>query len=198
MSKPLRKCTKCTLEAWTTEDLDLFCNDDGSKYKKRNLCLDCNKKYLKAYEKKPPKPKPLYLRKCVDCGLEAYTKEDLNHFRFNIRKPHERDNWCLGCYNDYQREKQYVKKGRDKQKEEMIATFEKPLRCYFCNGLITVMTGKTAESFVGHSLDGDHWNFDPDNKEPTHRSCHSRHHAPKTGPKLHYSEYLKIKKGGRV
>ncbi len=194
MSKPLRTCGKCGLEAWTTEDLDKFCNNKESKYGKRNLCKQCSKKYMKNYEVKPVKPKPPYLRKCKDCGLEAHSEEDLKLFRFHRHRPHSKDNWCLDCFNEYQKEKQYVKKGRDKQKEEMIATFEKPLRCFFCGRLITVMTGKTAESFVGHSLDGDHWNFDPNNKEPAHRSCHSRHHAPKTGPKIHISEYLKNKK----
>lgn len=177
MSKPLRKCSKCGLEAWTTEDLVKFCNDKGSKHKKRNLCLKCNKNYMRNYERKPPKPKPSYLRKCVDCGLEAHAKEDLKLFRFSIRKPHKRDNWCLDCYNKYQKTKKYVKKARDIQKEEIIENFEKPLRCYFCGELITIMEGKKAESFAGHSLDGNHWNFEPENKVPTHRGCHSQWHS---------------------
>lgn len=177
MANPLRKCTKCNLEAWTTEDLDKFCNDKGSKYKKRNLCLTCNKKYLKAYEKKPPKPQPLYLRKCCRCGLEAYTKEDLDLFRYAPRKPHQRDTWCLNCYNTWQRPRHYQRVRRKKQKQEMIDGFEKPLKCFFCRKPVTVMTGKTWKSFVGHSLDGDHDNFDPDNKVPTHRGCHSSWHS---------------------
>ena len=177
MSKPLRTCTKCGLETWTQEDLDKFCNNRESKYGKRNLCLNCNKDYLKAYTPKPPKPKPTYLRICKDCGLEAHTEEDLELFRFHRHRPHSKDNWCLDCFNEWQKEKEYVKKARAKQKEEMIASFEKPLKCFFCGGLITVMTGKTWKSFVGHSLDGNHNNFNPENKVPTHRGCHSSWHS---------------------
>jgi len=177
MSELLRKCTHCGLEAWTEADLELFQNNKRSKYGKRNQCKKCTSGYMKSYELKPPKPKTAYLRKCKDCGLEAYTQEDLKCFRNDPYKPHGKDMWCVDCYNAWQRPRHYMRARRAKQKEEMIETFEKPLKCYFCKGLITVMEGRTAESFVGHSLDGDHWNFNPENKVPTHRGCHSSWHS---------------------
>ncbi len=177
MSKPLRVCRDCGLEAWTKEDLEFFQNDKGSKHGKRNLCKECTSKYMKGYERKPPKPKTPYLRKCSRCGLEAYTEEDLERFRYVPSKPYQRDTWCKDCFNEWQRPRHYQRVRRNKIKNELIATFPKPLKCYFCGGLITLLTGRKDESLAIHSLDGNHDNWDPPNKTPAHRGCHSRWHS---------------------
>ena len=167
----------CGLEAITEADLELFQPNKRSKYGKRNQCKKCTSGYMKTYEQPPPKPKPLYLRKCKDCGLEAFTQEDLKRFRNDPDKPHGKDTWCLDCFNIYQREMKFQEKFRAQRKQEIIDNAPKPLRCYFCKGLITVMTGKTAESFAGHSLDGNHDNWEKTNKTPAHRGCHSSGHS---------------------
>lgn len=192
MSTPLRKCGKCGLEAWITKDLDKFCNDKASKHKKRNLCRECNKKYLKNYEKKPPRPKLNCLRKCKDCEKEANTQEELDQFMRSNNHPHGRVNWCKDCFNIYQRENKYQEKFRERRKQEVIDNSPKPLRCYFCEGLITVLKGKTWESIAIHSLDGNHDNWNPPNKTPSHRGCHSRWHS--TGDR--HPKRRNRKKGG--
>lgn len=52
----LRKCTKCGLEAHTHKDLALFTNNPSCKYKKANLCKECQTKAsIKSYEKNKEK-----------------------------------------------------------------------------------------------------------------------------------------------
>ncbi len=49
--------------------------------------------------------------------------------------------------------------------------------CYFCGEQITKMSGMESKSLFIHSLDGDHGNWEPTNKVPTHHGCHARYHA---------------------
>ena len=53
MSKPLRKCTKCGIEANNKLELELFINNRGCKYKKQNICKNCKKQIDKEYSKTP-------------------------------------------------------------------------------------------------------------------------------------------------
>lgn len=48
--------------------------------------------------------------------------------------------------------------------------------CHFCGEEIQGMLGRAPESLIIHSLDGDHDNWDPENKVPTHRGCHASYH----------------------
>ena len=100
MSKPLRKCKHCGLEALTLEDLDKFAPDRKSHYGKRNVCKKCRKQ-----QRETPFPKPDWLRKCRYCGLEAHTEEDLEQFHKSPkwRYPHGRINLCKKCSNLYKR-----------------------------------------------------------------------------------------------
>ncbi len=41
----------------------------------------------------------IILRKCVDCGLEAYTTEDLEKFSANSASKYGRQKICKECYN---------------------------------------------------------------------------------------------------
>ena len=49
------------------------------------------------------------------------------------------------------------------------------MRCYFCGEEVTKIVGSERDSLNIHSLDGDHENWSPENKVPTHQGCHSRH-----------------------
>jgi len=51
-----------------------------------------------------------------------------------------------------------------------------PQICYFCGGEIT-KRGRDGGSLLIHSLDGNHNNWDPENKVSTHKKCHAEHHA---------------------
>lgn len=51
-----------------------------------------------------------------------------------------------------------------------------PKLCYFCGEEI-VKRGRESDSLCVHSLDGNHDNWDPDNKVPTHKKCHTEYHA---------------------
>ncbi len=43
------------------------------------------------------------LRICRDCGLEAYTKEDLELFKRDNRSCYNRQNLCKVCSNEYEK-----------------------------------------------------------------------------------------------
>lgn len=49
------------------------------------------------------------LRKCRDCGLEAYTESDLERFITAKNAPYGRTTWCKKCHNIYQNNK-YIHK----------------------------------------------------------------------------------------
>lgn len=56
------------------------------------------------------------------------------------------------------------------------------LLCYFCKKIV-IKNGLESISLLIHSLDGNHDNWDPNNKVPTHKGCHQSYHIsgkPKT------------------
>lgn len=53
----------------------------------------------------------------------------------------------------------------------------KPAVCYFCKDVITQYEGVYGDSLAIHSIDGNHDNWDPDNKVPAHMKCHISWHA---------------------
>lgn len=62
-------------------------------------------------------------------------------------------------------------------RERFIESLGDNVMCYFCGEEITKKYyDGTAESLTLHSLDGDHGNWEPTNKVPTHLRCHSRYH----------------------
>jgi len=114
------------------------------------------------------------LRVCRKCGLEAQTVEDLELFAKGKRSLHGRKTICKKCQNAYNRE--YHQKTA-----ELVEVFRKRsfggfIWCYFCHEEITVLEGNEKDSLVIHSIDGDHDNWSPENKAPTHRICHSSYH----------------------
>jgi len=50
MSKPLRRCRLCELEANTEADLNMFVSDSKSKHGKANCCLECRRNEYSKYE----------------------------------------------------------------------------------------------------------------------------------------------------
>ncbi len=59
------------------------------------------------------------LRKCKDCGVEAWTEDELNSFRKVKKTPYGRGNWCKKCYAIY-----VINKIRK--------TFEGLIKCEIC------------------------------------------------------------------
>lgn len=63
---------------------------------------------------------------------------------------------------------------------EIIRSFTRPLNCHFCGEEIIEVGGRPREnSLVIHSLDGNHNNWDFENKVPAHNHCHASHHMSK-------------------
>lgn len=56
-------------------------------------------------------------------------------------------------------------------------TITMPQICHFCGEEIIDKFGDDSRSLVFHSLDGNHENWDPTNKVPAHRGCHSKWHG---------------------
>jgi len=93
----IRVCKYCNSEANTYEDLVFFVTDSGSKYGKKNLCTTCQKE-RRTYVKK--RASGDYLRKCLYCGVEAKTQEDLCEFVNHKDATHGKRNMCIECKKD--------------------------------------------------------------------------------------------------
>lgn len=108
-TQPLRKCRICGVEAHNKQDLELFTKDNDNLYERRQICKKCSNKEV-IYRKKHPKSKPVlpYLRKCLFCGLEAKTVEELELFIEAKQALYGRSNWCKKCASkrafEYQKE----------------------------------------------------------------------------------------------
>ncbi len=122
------------------------------------------------------------LRVCRVCGLAAHTEAELELFKINKKSHHRRQNLCKRCHNKNPYKKE------DPRRNEFIAVFRERspdglLHCYFCDGEVSKLKGQDSDSLNIHSLDGNHDNWDPANKVPTHYWCHLSHH--KSGEKNH-------------
>jgi len=73
--------------------------------------------------------------------------------------------------------------------KKLNITITIPQICYLCGEEITKKYGKDSDSLCFHSLDGNHDNWDPSNKRPTHKGCHGKYHRKGT----HHSEETKRK-----
>ncbi len=98
------------------------------------------------------------------------------------KSKYDRDNFCKTCKSKYDRERMKEYKSRRTRirrhrNEELIKYFGVPLICHFCGKEVSKLEGKRSDSLAFHSLDGNHDNWDPENKAPTHRGCHTRHHS---------------------
>lgn len=116
----------------------------------------------------------MFLRKCIGCGLEAYTVEDLKFFVKTKPQPYGRRNHCKTCMNKYRR----INRIWFRRRQELIEGFGSPVLCYFCGKEISILNGRKSDSLHIHSLDGDHENWNPLNKVAVHSRCHNKHHHP--------------------
>ncbi len=115
------------------------------------------------------------LRICRFCNLKAHTEEDLKPFVRDRHSIHGRQNLCRKCSRENSREYRF-------RTAEFIKIFRaRPtgLQCHFCEEPVTKLSGQFSDSLAIHSLDGNHENWDPLNKGPTHKYCHNRHHNPR-------------------
>lgn len=111
MIEPLRICRFCGLEAWTDEDLEQFVKSKEGRYGRYKLCKLCWNKYNRNYKARTykPKPRPPYLRKCYECGLEAHIEGDLERFIKSKNGRYGRLNLCKACRTS--RERIHKRKG---------------------------------------------------------------------------------------
>jgi len=172
MSKPLRKCRVCGLEAWIEKDLELFVKRVKQPHGRDNQCKSCYSQHLR-------KTKPPYLRKCRYCGIEARTNEELELFTKRKNAPYGRHTICKKCQNINNiknRHKNPTSDTRRRKRLEIIKCLPKPVLCYFCGDEIVKLFGFGSDALHLHSLDGNHENWNPENKVPTHHRCHTKHH----------------------
>lgn len=137
----------------------------------------------------------LPLRVCCVCRLKAFTIEDLDNFTKDKRAPYKRQNRCKKCTNKYNskwKKDNCYRVVNTKTRKKILGGFKKPLICYFCDKPIIKLGSRNKDSLIIHSLDGNHHNWNPTNKVPTHWGCHSTHHGTtRIGHKL--SSHIKQK-----
>lgn len=112
------------------------------------------------------------LRVCRECGLVAFTEKELDLFRKASMAAYGRSTICKECSNRLRLEKTW----RSKKAQEIIADFERPIMCYFCREEVKKPRGVDSDSLLIHSIDGNHDNWNKENKVPAHRRCHGSHH----------------------
>ena len=77
--------------------------------------------------------------------------------------------WRDGIRTDKRRNIELIEIFRTRSPDGIIS-------CYFCGEKVMKLDGKTGDAIHIHSLDGDHDNWDPANKVPTHCACHIPYH----------------------
>lgn len=89
----------------------------------------------------------------------------------------------IGCHVRYHRTHPEHPKNPEIEYRKRLIEGGEDIFCHFCAKPIIKLNGLESESLVLHSLDGNHDNWDPDNKVPAHRGCHVKYHMsgkPKT------------------
>jgi hypothetical protein len=73
------------------------------------------------------------LRVCRGCGLEAYTKEDLELFKSHKQRPHDRDTLCKICFNKYQNQRKMknIQFYLERKYADMVERCHKPTQARF-------------------------------------------------------------------
>ncbi len=77
--------------------------------------------------------------------------------------------WKGGISKERRRNMKLIEMFRDERPEGFI-------QCHFCCSPVMKVGGLSRDSLVIHSLDGNHENWDPANKVPTHCACHISYH----------------------
>ena len=132
MVEPLRVCRVCGLEAFTEEDLENFVKEKRLPYGRKAICKPCMNKYVYDRSGAKHRKNTPYLRKCIVCGLEAWTEEDLELFKKGKTSKHNRANICKKC--DSERKKKYYEAHRKKSNDasrKYYETHQEKIREYF-------------------------------------------------------------------
>ena len=144
----------------------------------------------------------IILRKCVDCGLEAYTTEDLEKFSANSASKYGRQKICKECYNTKKR-KYWKTPEANKRKQVTKRRFD--LRRIFFQGKrialkenprknICEECGRKYPDELSYQTSVHHVIYDPaDPLAHTKELCNSCHCLGDRNPKRKYSE--RIRKG---
>lgn len=88
MSKPLRKCRVCGLEAWTEDDLERFVKNKGDSHGRKNLCKKCDNDRAREWRKNNPL-KTRYSTMIQRC----YNKNNKNYSSYGGRGITVCDEW---------------------------------------------------------------------------------------------------------
>ena len=103
--------------------------------------------------------------------LEAHQEEDLSpffiaYFIYDVRNMMERRGFKIG-------------KNIFWLAENELPCWEEGINaeCFFCGEEITNFNGTAPDAVNIHSVDGDHDNWEKDNKVPVHHKCHLSYHG---------------------
>jgi hypothetical protein len=171
-----RKCKFCGLEAKTVLDLEMFKKNKSCKYGREQVCKYCHNEY-KDFKHKPDRKKRAHtpwLRKCMFCGLEANTIEELANFAIDKRGNYGRQNVCYKCRYTHSI-KPWIEKHRDKKRKSNYYD-EDPIK-YHCRiaSQRLPMKDKCEECGSTEKLERHH----PDHSRPKEFKtlCHKCHNA---------------------
>lgn len=62
-------------------------------------------------------------------------------------------------------------------RKKFIENLDEMVVCHFCGEEITKLWGRESDALGIHSLDGNHNNWELENKVPAHNGCHSKYHV---------------------
>ncbi len=82
-----------------------------------------------------------------------------------------------GCHIKYHKTHPTHPKNPEFEYRKRLIEGDDNILCYFCGKQVNKMIGHDSVSLLIHSFDGNHNNWDKDNKVPTHRGCHTRYHV---------------------
>lgn len=133
------------------------------------------------------------LRICRICGIEGTAKTVDELFYRNKLSKYGYRNICKDCSNAYRRKraKEMGGSGDQIKNKRWIGQHESPIFCYFCEKEITELKGRNPKSFCLHSLDGNHDNWNEENKKAAHYGCHNHYHAFKGDDVTEHAKYMR-------
>jgi len=126
----LRRCPHCGLEAHTEKELELFSKRNDRPYGRGYICKACKNRIQQA-KRAEKRVEPSYLRKCRDCGLEAYNEAELELFSRTPYMKYGTDTICKKCRNERRkkRRKTHPKHRTDKDRLQSVHN-QMNQRCY--------------------------------------------------------------------
>ena len=133
----LRQCRKCGLTATTGEELELFTNALKCPYGKANFCKRCEKirnlvrrgyteTEAEAYVCK--QETATHIRECRDCGVKAFTTNDLLNFSTKSTALYGVESQCKVCRGIEKQANRYKV-----SKDFIIKVFTEQPVCVICS-----------------------------------------------------------------